>query len=78
MIFSRNSDIHVRATPSPACKQSLGQPLCVCIMAEEDKLPVVSGISPKEGSPGTKITIRGENLGEDKDDIIGRLDYTPS
>ena len=25
--------------------------------------PVVSGISPREGPPGTKITIRGENFG---------------
>ena len=25
--------------------------------------PVVSGISPREGPPGTKMTIRGENLG---------------
>ena len=25
--------------------------------------PVVNGVSPREGPPGTKITIRGENLG---------------
>ena len=25
--------------------------------------PKVTGLSPKEGPPGTKITIRGENLG---------------
>ncbi len=37
-----------------------------------DGLPEVSGISPKDGPPGTKITIRGENLGESKDDIIGK------
>ncbi len=35
-------------------------------------LPEVSGISPNEGPPGTKITIRGENLGENKDDVIGK------
>ena len=39
-------------------------------MAEDDA-PVVSGISPKEGRPGTKITIRGENLGGSKNDVIG-------
>ena len=32
--------------------------------------PLVSGVSPNEGLPGTKITIRGENLGSRKDDII--------
>lgn len=31
--------------------------------------PVVSGVSPKEGLPGTKITIRGENLGNSKEDV---------
>ena len=33
--------------------------------------PLVTGISPKEGYPGTKVTIRGENLGKDKSDLIG-------
>ena len=33
--------------------------------------PVVSGVSPNEGPPGTRLTIRGENLGESKRDIIG-------
>lgn len=33
--------------------------------------PVVTGISPTVGLPGTKVTIRGENLGENKDDVIG-------
>ena len=40
-------------------------------MSGEDDCPVVSGISPKEGPPGTKITIRGENLGIGKEDVIG-------
>lgn len=31
--------------------------------------PLVSGISPKEGLPGTKVTIRGDNLGTRKEDI---------
>ena len=34
--------------------------------------PQVTGISPKEGPPGTKVTIRGENLGVDARDIIGK------
>ena len=33
--------------------------------------PKVTGLSPKEGPPGTKITLRGENLGLSQDDLIG-------
>lgn len=33
--------------------------------------PLVTGVSPKEGPPGTRITIRGENLGVDIRDFIG-------
>ncbi|KAL8560897.1 hypothetical protein ACOMHN_059081 [Nucella lapillus] len=33
--------------------------------------PLVTGVSPKEGPPGTRITIRGENLGIDPRDLIG-------
>lgn len=33
--------------------------------------PKVTGLSPKEGPPGTLITIRGENLGESEEDLIG-------
>lgn len=33
--------------------------------------PIVTGLSPKEGPPGTKITIRGEFLGNKADDLIG-------
>lgn len=33
--------------------------------------PQVTGISPKEGPPGTKVTIRGERLGRSQADIIG-------
>ena len=33
--------------------------------------PQVTGISPKEGPPGTRVTIRGENLGVDARDLIG-------
>lgn len=33
--------------------------------------PLVTGVSPKEGPPGTRVTIRGENLGYDVKDLIG-------
>lgn len=33
--------------------------------------PLVTGISPKEGPPGTKVTIRGERLGKSQSDVIG-------
>ncbi|XP_032833331.2 exocyst complex component 2 [Petromyzon marinus] len=33
--------------------------------------PQVTGISPKEGAPWTKVTIRGENLGTGLSDITG-------
>lgn len=36
-----------------------------------DRRPKVTGLSPKEGIPGTKIIIRGENLGDNPDDLIG-------
>ena len=40
---------------------------------DESEGPVVTGISPSVGLPGTKVTIRGENLGESKDDVIGTI-----
>ena len=41
-------------------------------MADDDvPLPNVTGISPKEGPPRTKVTIRGENLGQDAEDLLG-------
>jgi len=33
--------------------------------------PLVTGVSPKDGLPGTRVTIRGENLGIDARDLIG-------
>ncbi|KOB70305.1 Exocyst complex component 2 [Operophtera brumata] len=33
--------------------------------------PVVTGISPKEGPPGTRVTIRGEFLGTSAVDLVG-------
>ena len=38
---------------------------------DESEGPVVTGISPSVGLPDTKVTIRGENLGESEEDIIG-------
>ena len=35
--------------------------------------PQVTGISPKEGPPGTKVTIRGEDLGLSNKDLIGKI-----
>ena len=35
--------------------------------------PVVTGISPAEGPPGTKVKIRGENLGKSAADLLGEL-----
>ena len=35
--------------------------------------PVVTGISPKEATAGTRITIRGENLGVAQQDLLGVL-----
>lgn len=35
----------------------------------QGKKPIVTGLSPKEGIPGTQITIRGENLGNDPSDL---------
>lgn len=32
--------------------------------------PIVTGISPKEGPPGTRIIIRGENFGQKSSDLI--------
>lgn len=50
---------------------SLSLPLAMADLEESDR-PVVTGISPTVGLPGTKVTIRGENLGESKDDVIGK------
>ena len=39
--------------------------------------PIVTGISPKEGPPGTRVTIRGENFGHGPDDIVGKVVFYP-
>lgn len=33
--------------------------------------PVVTGISPAEGPPGTRVIIRGEHLGVNAKDVTG-------
>lgn len=46
---------------------------------DDSEGPLVTGISPSVGLPGTKVTIRGENLGESKDDVIGtKTNFTKS
>lgn len=37
--------------------------------------PSVTGISPKEGPPGTRVTIRGEYLGREPNDVIGKTHF---
>ena len=44
--------------------------------AEDVPLPNVTGISPKEGPPRTKVTIRGENLGQDAEDLLGEAPFS--
>uniref|UniRef100_A0A8C5ME68 Exocyst complex component 2 n=1 Tax=Leptobrachium leishanense TaxID=445787 RepID=A0A8C5ME68_9ANUR len=41
------------------------------IMSRARQPPLVTGISPKEGTSWTKVTIRGENLGTGPSDLIG-------
>uniref|UniRef100_F6YQX0 Exocyst complex component 2 n=1 Tax=Xenopus tropicalis TaxID=8364 RepID=F6YQX0_XENTR len=40
-------------------------------MSKARQPPLVTGISPKEGTSWTKVTIRGENLGTGPSDLIG-------
>ncbi|XP_053322065.1 exocyst complex component 2 [Spea bombifrons] len=40
-------------------------------MSRARQPPLVTGISPKEGTSWTKVTIRGENLGTGPSDLIG-------
>uniref|UniRef100_A0A3Q3A8M6 Exocyst complex component 2 n=1 Tax=Kryptolebias marmoratus TaxID=37003 RepID=A0A3Q3A8M6_KRYMA len=40
-------------------------------MSRPRQPPLVTGISPKEGTAWTKVTIRGENLGTGPTDLIG-------
>uniref|UniRef100_A0A1Q3F439 Exocyst complex component 2 n=1 Tax=Culex tarsalis TaxID=7177 RepID=A0A1Q3F439_CULTA len=35
--------------------------------------PIVTGLSPKEGPPGTRVTIRGEFLGSKASDLVGLI-----
>lgn len=36
----------------------------------ERERPVITGLSPKEGVPGTQVKIRGENLGRSQADLL--------
>lgn len=36
-------------------------------------IPIVSGVSPYQGVPGTQIKIRGENLGLDANDLLALI-----
>lgn len=38
--------------------------------------PTVTGLSPIEGVPGTKVTIRGEFLGTRPEDLAGEFCFT--
>ncbi|GAA6070383.1 exocyst complex component 2, partial [Tachysurus ichikawai] len=40
-------------------------------MSRARQPPLVTGISPNEGTPWTKVTIRGENLGTGPNDLVG-------
>ncbi|XP_066929251.1 exocyst complex component 2-like isoform X2 [Clytia hemisphaerica] len=40
-------------------------------MVTSEIAPVVTGISPAEGPPGTLVKIRGENLGKSESDLLG-------
>ncbi|XP_062412248.1 exocyst complex component 2 [Sardina pilchardus] len=40
-------------------------------MSRARQPPLVTGISPNEGAPWTKVTIRGENLGTGPADLVG-------
>ena len=42
-------------------------------MNDDELEPQVTGLSPKEGKEGTKIIIRGQNLGKDKHDLKSSL-----
>ena len=37
--------------------------------------PTVTGLSPIEGVPGTKVTVRGENLGRNLQDLLGKYSF---
>lgn len=53
-----------------------------CIMAATGPPAQVTGISPIEGVPGTKLTLRGEHFGKTALDLthvfVGGIDVSPS
>uniref|UniRef100_A0AC35TML4 Exocyst complex component 2 n=1 Tax=Rhabditophanes sp. KR3021 TaxID=114890 RepID=A0AC35TML4_9BILA len=38
---------------------------------DQTGVPQITGISPKEGTPGTTVTLRGEHLGTEQSDLLG-------
>ncbi|CAD5206582.1 unnamed protein product [Bursaphelenchus okinawaensis] len=42
-------------------------------MATTSACPIVTGVSPKDGIPGTQVTIRGENLGSGQSDLVALI-----
>ncbi|KAG5849850.1 hypothetical protein ANANG_G00076080 [Anguilla anguilla] len=54
-----------------ACSCNGSQLSLTTTMSRSRQPPLVTGISPNEGAPWTKVTIRGENLGTGPADLIG-------
>ncbi|KAI1724959.1 exocyst complex component sec5 domain-containing protein [Ditylenchus destructor] len=42
-------------------------------MSRSRAVPIVTGISPHQGVPGTQVTLRGENLGLDQNDLVALI-----
>uniref|UniRef100_A0A914GQI7 Exocyst complex component 2 n=1 Tax=Globodera rostochiensis TaxID=31243 RepID=A0A914GQI7_GLORO len=52
------------------CQILMSAPAAISLRANA---PLVTGISPHQGSPGTLVTIRGERLGEDANDLVALI-----
>lgn len=46
-------------------------PLLYLFVFQRMAAPIVTGVSPKDGPPGTRVTVRGENFGSSAADLIG-------
>lgn len=63
-------------SPLPCSQVADWLSLCSCThvtttMSRAHQPPLVTGISPNEGTSWTKVTIRGENLGTGPADLVG-------